>query len=133
MPPASTSAPARSPVDDVERGHDLELARLAALVAVRRHARPAQPTESPRPLADVRVLVGSGGVLRHADAAGRDHVLGAILADHAGGWKVPRAARATVDTAYLLFAAGLLATPDATTSDARGTPTSPAPVAAQTL
>jgi hypothetical protein len=48
-------------------------------------------------------------VLRHTDAAGRDHVLGAVLADHAGGWKVPRAARATVDTAYLLFAAGLLA------------------------
>jgi hypothetical protein len=36
-------------------------------------------------------------------------VLGAVLADHAGGWKVPRAARATVDTAYLLFAIGLLA------------------------
>ena len=67
------------------------------------------PTESPRPLANVTALVGSGGVLRHSDAAGRDHVLGAVLADHAGGWKVPRAARATVDTAYLLFAAGLLA------------------------
>jgi hypothetical protein len=36
-------------------------------------------------------------------------VLGAVLADHAGGWKVPRKARSTVDTAYLLFAAGLLA------------------------
>jgi len=101
--------PASLPVDDVERALDLELARLAALVAVRRHARPAQPTESPRPLANVTALVGSGGVLRHSGAAGRDHVLGAVLADHAGGWKVPRAARATVDTAYLLFAAGLLA------------------------
>ncbi|CAN7484260.1 glutamate mutase L [Terrabacter sp. LjRoot27] len=101
--------PGSLPVDDVERGLDLELARLAALVAVRRHARPAQPTESPRPLANVTALVGSGGVLRHTDAAGRDHVLGAVLSDHAGGWKVPRAARATVDTAYLLFAAGLLA------------------------
>ncbi|KRC87362.1 glutamate mutase [Terrabacter sp. Root85] len=101
--------PGSLPVDDAERALDLELARLAALVAVRRHARPAQPTESPRPLANVTALVGSGGVLRHTDAAGRDHVLGAVLADHAGGWKVPRAARATVDTAYLLFAAGLLA------------------------
>ena len=101
--------PGSLPVDDAERVLDLELARLAALVAVRRHARPAQPTESPRPLANVTALVGSGGVLRHTDAAGRDHVLGAVLADHAGGWKVPRAARATVDTAYLLFAAGLLA------------------------
>lgn len=101
--------PGSLPVDDAERALDLELARLAALVAVRRHARPAQPTESPRPLANVTALVGSGGVLRHTDAAGRDHVLGAVLADHAGGWKVPRAARATVDTAYLLYAAGLLA------------------------
>ena len=101
--------PGSLPVDDAERALDLELARLAALVAVRRHARPAQPTESPRPLANVTALVGSGGVLRHTDEAGRDHVLGAVLADHAGGWKVPRAARATVDTAYLLFAAGLLA------------------------
>ena len=101
--------PGSLPLDDLERGLDLELARLAALVAVRRHARAAQPTESSRPLADVTVLVGSGGVLRHADAAGRDHVLGAVLADHAGGWKVPRAARASVDTAYVLFAVGLLA------------------------
>ncbi len=101
--------PGSLPVDELERRLDLELARLAALVAVRRHARAAQPTESPRPLANVTALVGSGGVLRHTDAAGRDHVLGAVLADHAGGWKVPRAARATVDTAYLLFAAGLLA------------------------
>ena len=36
-------------------------------------------------------------------------MLGAVLGDHAGGWKVPRAASATVDTAYLLFAVGLLA------------------------
>ncbi|HET8989106.1 MAG TPA: glutamate mutase L [Humibacillus sp.] len=101
--------PASLPVDDAERALDLELAMLAALVAVRRHARPAQPTESPRPLANVTTLIGSGGVLRHTDEAGRRHVLGAVLADHAGGWKVPRAARARVDTAYLLFAVGLLA------------------------
>ena len=101
--------PGSLPVDDAERALDLELARLAALVAVRRHARPAQPTESPRPLANVTTLVGSGGVLRHTDEAGRRRVLGAVLADHAGGWKVPRAASARVDTAYLLFAVGLLA------------------------
>jgi uncharacterized protein (TIGR01319 family) len=101
--------PGSLPVDDAERRLDLELARLAALVAVRRHARPAQPTESARPLANVTALIGSGGVLRHTDAAGQEAVLGAVLADHAGGWKVPRSARATVDTAYLLFAVGLLA------------------------
>ena len=48
--------PGSLPVDDSERALDLELARLAALVAVRRHARPAQPTESPRPLANVTAL-----------------------------------------------------------------------------
>ena len=100
--------PRSLPADDVERRLDLELARLAALVAVRRHARPGQPTESPRPLANVTTLVGSGGVLRHTDDAGRAHVLGAVLADHAGGWKVPRSASATVDEAYLLYAIGLL-------------------------
>ncbi|MER7073621.1 glutamate mutase L [Terrabacter sp. NPDC000476] len=111
--------PGSLPVDDDERGLDLELARLAALVAVRRHARPAQPTESPRPLANVTALVGSGGVLRHGGPAARDHVLGAVLADHAGGWKVPRAARTGVDTAYLLFAAGLLAADERTHELAR--------------
>ncbi len=97
------------PVDAVESRLDLELARLAAVVAVRRHARPSQPTESARPLANVTALVGSGGVLRHTDGAGVDLVLGGVLRDHAGGWKVPRSATATVDTAYLLFAVGLLA------------------------
>ena len=101
--------PAHLPADPLEGQLDLELARLAALVAVRRHARPALPTESPRPLANVTRLIGSGGVLRHAAAADRERVLQAVLSDRAGGWKVPRRSRATVDTAYLLFAAGLLA------------------------
>ena len=33
-------------------------------------------------------------------------MLGAVLADHAGGWKVPRSATAMVDAAYLLYAVG---------------------------
>ncbi|OFE14731.1 glutamate mutase [Humibacillus sp. DSM 29435] len=104
--------PGSVPQDAHERGLDLELARLAALVAVRRHARAPQPTELPRPLANVTTLVGSGGVLRFADLAGRERVLGAVLADHEGGWKVPRAARGSVDASYLLFAVGLLADSD---------------------
>ncbi|MGN6753931.1 MAG: glutamate mutase L [Intrasporangium sp.] len=103
-----TSCPGAVPADDRERRLDVALARLAALVAVRRHSRPAQPTESPRPLANVTTLVGSGGVLRHADDGGRERILGSVLADHAGGWRVPRAARADVDSEYLLFVAGLL-------------------------
>jgi uncharacterized protein (TIGR01319 family) len=104
--------PGSLPVDEVERHLDLELATLAALVAVRRHARPGQPTDSPRPLANVTTLIGSGGVLRHAQETGRRAVLEAVLGDHAGGWKVPKAAVALVDTQYLLHAVGLLATHD---------------------
>jgi hypothetical protein len=36
-------------------------------------------------------------------------VLSAVTGDHAGGWRVPRSARTGVDSAYLLFAVGLLA------------------------
>lgn len=104
--------PGSLPTDDVERALDIDLARLAALVAVRRHARPAQPTESPRPLANVTLLVGSGGVLRAADEQAREQVLGSVLTDHGGGWKVPREARWVVDGHYLLYAVGLLAARD---------------------
>jgi uncharacterized protein (TIGR01319 family) len=96
------------PVDEGEWGFDLALARAAAVVAVRRHARPSGPGAGARPLADVQVVVGSGGVLRHATPDGRTAVLHAVATDHAGGWKVPRAAAVVTDTAYLLFAVGLL-------------------------
>jgi uncharacterized protein (TIGR01319 family) len=56
------------PDDPDERAVDLALARLAAVIAVRRHARPAP--DGARDLTRVGLLVGSGGVLRHAGAAG---------------------------------------------------------------
>lgn len=86
-----------------------DLAAAAAMLAVRRHGRPAHPSERPRPLAEVSVLVGSGGVLRHAPGGVGGRVLEHVLTDHGGGWRVPVAARRCVDTAYLLFAVGLLA------------------------
>lgn len=101
--------PALLPSSTAETALDLRLATLAATVAARRHGRPAVPGEPPRPLADVGLLVGSGGVLRHADPVAADGVLGAVLADHGGGWRPPDGARAAVDTAYLLLGAGLLA------------------------
>ncbi|GAB3840754.1 hypothetical protein GCM10029963_10110 [Micromonospora andamanensis] len=98
------------PADAVGRAVDARFAALAATVALRRHARGVGTGErSGRDLRDVRLLVGSGGVLRHApdgDAAG---VLDAVLSDHAGGWALPRAARSVVDADYVLAAAGLLA------------------------
>ena len=89
-------------------GPDLRLAALAARVAARRHGRPHVPGGAPRPLRDVGLLVGSGGVLRHNPGA-EDDVLGPLRADHAGGWAVPERARVAVDRRYVLFAAGLLA------------------------
>ena len=77
--------------------------------ALRRHGRPYAAGAAPRPLADVQLVVGSGGVLRHHDDAARAQVLAAALTDHGGGWRVPAHARLAVDDRYVLFAAGLLA------------------------
>ena len=101
--------PAHLPETEREVELDLVLARVAAQTAVRRHARPAHPGESARPLARLAYVIGSGGVLRHSAQAAQDELLRAVTTDVGGGWKVPTDARTTVDSAYLLFAAGLLA------------------------
>ena len=106
---AMEADPAYLPHGDGETELDLALARVAALTAVRRHARPSRPWDSARPLARVAHVIGSGGVLRHSPKAKQDNVLRAITNDFSGGWKVPAEARTTVDSSYLLFAAGLLA------------------------
>src|SRR6478672_5716569 len=106
---AVVADPAHLPADDDETALDLQLATVASLVAVRRHGRPGAPGASPRPLGDVGLVLGSGGVLRHATAEQGVRVLAAVTGDHAGGWRVPRSARTGVDEAYLLFAVGLLA------------------------
>ncbi|MGB2570140.1 glutamate mutase L [Micromonospora citrea] len=98
------------PGDDAGRAVDARIAALAATVALRRHARGAATGErAGRDLRDVRLVVGSGGVLRHAPSVDAAGVVAAVLADHAGGWPVPRAARAVVDVDYVLAAGGLLA------------------------
>ncbi|WP_344141322.1 glutamate mutase L [Polymorphospora rubra] len=89
---------------------DRRIAELAVTVALRRHARGGGRGErGARDLRDVRLVVGSGGVLRHGVAGAGAGVLAAALADHAGGWAVPRAPRTVVDVDYVLAAAGLLA------------------------
>jgi len=89
---------------------DRELAAAAATIALRRHARghspgPGQPRTGGRDLRDVRLVVGSGGVLRHG---GGGFGLDAVLADTAGGWAAPTTARRVVDEQYVIAAAGLL-------------------------
>jgi uncharacterized protein (TIGR01319 family) len=97
------------PTGDAERAEDLAIAALAAVVALRRHAR-GEPGGAPRKdLRDVRLVIGSGGVLRHAPAEGAATVLGAPLSDLGGGWPLPRRARVVVDVDYVLAPAGLLA------------------------
>ena len=104
--------PAYLPKGDGEVRLDLALARVAALTAVRRHGRASRPGDQARPLARLAHVIGSGGVLRHSSATMQDRVLRAVTTDVEGGWKVPTQARTTVDSAYLLFAAGLLADAD---------------------
>jgi uncharacterized protein (TIGR01319 family) len=106
---AAAADPGRLPQGPGEVALDLALARIAAVVAARRHGRPATPSEAPRPLADVGLVIGSGGVLRHNEPAAALEVVRALTTDHGGGWRVPERARVAVDTAYLLFAVGLLA------------------------
>jgi uncharacterized protein (TIGR01319 family) len=104
--------------NDADRSIDATIARLAATVALRRHARGdtvrtsgatvGSPRVSAMDLRQVRLLVGSGGVLRHGVDGGHG-VLEAVLNDHGGGWALPRAADAVLDRDYVLAPAGLLA------------------------
>jgi hypothetical protein len=82
---------------------ELDLAGCAATVAVRRHARAGKD------LRDVRLVIASGGVFRHAGRAAAVAALERTVNDHAGGWALPRAPEITVDDRYVLAPAGLLA------------------------
>jgi uncharacterized protein (TIGR01319 family) len=94
------------PATAAQTADELELARLAAVIAARRHARPG--AEGSRDLTHVGLCIGSGGVLRHADPTAALSVLDAVLSDYAGGWRLPERARVIVDMQYLLAPIGLL-------------------------
>jgi uncharacterized protein (TIGR01319 family) len=111
--------PGLVPADASGRRCDLRLAEVASGVALRRHAgrqrvvlgadgRVVERTGTD--LREVGLLVGSGGVLRHASPEAAERVLaGSTGADFPGGWLLPRSPRLVVDRAYVLVAAGLLA------------------------
>lgn len=111
--------PAFVPSSRSETDVDLEIASAAVALAMRRHAGRQQVVFSPagrlversgKDLREVRLLVGSGGVLRHNTATDARRVLAAGVGDHVeGGWLVPRAPRVVVDADYVLAPAGLLA------------------------
>ena len=102
--------------DDVATEHTL--AGAAVGLALRRHAGRQRVVFGPDgrlveregvDLREVELLVGSGGVLRHATTDRADAVLrGATGEDVRGGWLLPRAPRIVVDREYVLVAAGLL-------------------------
>jgi uncharacterized protein (TIGR01319 family) len=113
--------PSWLPVTADDRETDALIARLALTVALRRHARPSETVEGRTPgrdLSHVALVVASGGVFRHAEPDRLRAMLDPVLTDHAGGWRVPRAPRLTVDQRYVMAAVGLLAEdhPDAATA-----------------
>jgi uncharacterized protein (TIGR01319 family) len=102
------------PATAADEAVELTLAGLAATIALRRHARgepvgAGGPRRGGRDLREVRLVIGSGGVLRHAQGSAAVAILRQALADHGGGWAVPRDARVVLDADYVLAAAGLLA------------------------
>ncbi|HET9422076.1 MAG TPA: glutamate mutase L [Nocardioides sp.] len=120
-----TAEPGFVPTTDQELEDDERLARAAAGLALRRHAGRSRVVLSPegrvversgKDLREVRLLVGSGGVLRHGRPGVAERVLGASTGAHLeGGWQLPEDPTVVVDTDYVLAAVGLLAehSPDA--------------------
>jgi uncharacterized protein (TIGR01319 family) len=95
---------------------DERIAELAVAIGLRRHARgePVEvggPRRGGRDLRAVQLVVGSGGVFRHRPHGQAERILAAGLADHAGGYPLPRSPKVVVDSSYVLAAAGLLAGP----------------------
>jgi uncharacterized protein (TIGR01319 family) len=104
------------PTDAAGALDDLALASVATGVALRRHAGRSRVVLGPggrvvertgKDLREVDLLVGSGGVLRHAGSAAAS-VLAAHLVDDEG-WQLPEHPRTVIDVDYRLAPAGLLA------------------------
>ncbi|HEY9562910.1 MAG TPA: glutamate mutase L [Nocardioides sp.] len=108
--------PGLLPHDELEREYDVLLAATATSIALRRHAGRSRVVLGPdgrvlertgTDLREVDLLVGSGGVLRAADAATAQRIL---AADADGGWQFPESPQVVVDRDYVLAAIGLLVT-----------------------
>ncbi|TCC46797.1 glutamate mutase [Kribbella capetownensis] len=120
--------PSYLPDSEQEASYDELLARVAATVALRRHAGRQRIVFGPggrviersgKDLREVDLLVGSGGVLRHngPDVAAR--ILGSVGVNaQEEGWLVPERAEVCVDKDYVLAGVGLLA--DLAPSAAKG-------------
>jgi uncharacterized protein (TIGR01319 family) len=110
--------PAYLPTDAPGARGDEALATAAAVVAVRRHVGRSRVVLSPegrvversgKDLRAVDLLVGSGGVLRAADAGTAERILSAATGTDPHGWQLPERPGVVVDTDYVLAATGLIA------------------------
>ena len=111
--------PAYLPSDAEETSYDELLARVAATVALRRHAGRQRVVFGPdgrviersgKDLREVDLLVGSGGVLRHNPPEVAARILGSVAAGaQEEGWLVPADSPICVDQDYVLAGVGLLA------------------------
>jgi uncharacterized protein (TIGR01319 family) len=110
--------PSFLPSTDLEREADLQLANAAATMAVRRHVGRSRVVVGPdgrvvertgKDLREVVLLVGSGGVLRHAAPTEAGAVLAGAVGVSPEGWQQPEHPRVVVDRDYVLAAIGLLA------------------------
>jgi uncharacterized protein (TIGR01319 family) len=109
--------PALLPATPAERDEDERIAATAATLAVRRHVGRSRVVVGPdgrvvertgKDLREVDLLVGSGGVLRHASPEGVQHVLAGVTGTSPDGWQQPEHPRVVVDRDYVLAAVGLL-------------------------
>lgn len=110
--------PSFLPRTEAEQGEDAQIAAAAATLAVRRHVGRSRVVVGPdgrvversgKDLREVDLLVGSGGVLRHAPSSGVHGMLAGLVGVSPEGWQQPERPRVVVDRDYVLAAVGLLA------------------------
>lgn len=119
--------PGMLPGADDDAEDDEAIARAAVALALRRHAGRARVVLGPdgrvversgKDLREVRLLVGSGGVLRHGRDGVAERVLGGAVrsgpgpsgsGDPGDGWQLPGSPRLVIDDEHVLAWAGLLA------------------------
>jgi len=106
------------PGTDAERAQDEQIAATAAALALRRHVGRSRVVVGPdgrvversgKDLREVDLLVGSGGVLRHAVPDAVRAIIGVLTGPSPEGWQQPEHPRVVVDRDYVLAAVGLLA------------------------
>jgi uncharacterized protein (TIGR01319 family) len=113
-----TADPSMLAASAAEQEEDVEIATTAATLAMRRHVGRSRVVVGPdgrrvertgTDLREVGLLVGSGGVLRHAAPHVVDRVLRGLLGASPQGWQLPEHPAVVVDRDYVLAAVGLLA------------------------